>query len=212
MTTTASNPNVALWNKKKKKKKYQQHNNSQHHIPASNSPFPLSSLFFRAPFWRSFFFDFVFLFCCSCTREKPIISQWRGRFLLCQTSFSLRFLLHCSPCPLLTDFPHTHTHKPSVSSPFFFLALWNWSVHQEKKGNECTLDSALNRLTHFIDDADDTLLMILIKIGSWQADMFQYESGYCGVFKSTHHVTICRWSPNDASISCRTIVVSWRTE
>lgn len=67
---------------------------------------------------------------------------------------------------------------PSLQTPtpyqpllpfFFFLALWNWSVHQEKKGNECTLDSALNRLTHFIDDADDTL-MILIKIGSWQAD------------------------------------------
>lgn len=212
MTTTASNPNVALWNKKKKKKKYQQHINSQHHIPASNSPFPLSSLFFRAPFWRSFFFDFVFVVLaqgknqsypseggdsCSARRRFPCVSSFTAVPALFWPIFHT----------------HTHTHKPSVSSPsFFFLALWNWSVHQEKKGNECTLDSALNRLTHFIDDADDTLLMILIKIGSWQADMFQYESGYCGVFKSTHHVTICRWSPNDASISCRTIVVSWRTE
>ncbi len=140
--------------------------------PSKQSPSSSLIFVFRAPFWISFIL--IFFLCHSCTREKPIISQWRGRFLLRQTSFSLRFLLHCSPCPLWPT-------SPSPSS-FFFLALWNWSVHQEKKGNECTLDSALNRLTHFIDDADDTLLMILIKIGSWQADMFQYESGYCGVW------------------------------
>lgn len=214
MTTTASNPNVALWNKKKKKKKYQQHINSQHHIPASNSPFPLSSLFFRAPFWRSFFFDFVFLFLLFLHKGKTNHIPVKGEIPALPDVVFPAFPPSLQSLPSFDRFStHTHTHKPSVSSPsFFFLALWNWSVHQEKKGNECTLDSALNRLTHFIDDADDTLLMILIKIGSWQADMFQYESGYCGVFKSTHHVTICRWSPNDASISCRTIVVSWRTE
>lgn len=106
------------------------------------------------------FLVLTFFFGHSCTREKPIISQWRGRFRLRQTLFSLRFLLHCRPCPLW----------PSSPSLFFPSSLlWNRSVHQEKKGNECTLDSALNRLTHFIDDADDRL-MILIKIGSWQAD------------------------------------------
>lgn len=136
------------------------------------TPLLLSSLFLGHQFE---FLDFYFYFLRSCTREKPIISQWRRRFLLCQTSFSLRFLLHCSLWPL------TPTPPPSSFLFLFFLALWNWSVHPEKKGNECTLDSALNRLTHFIDDADDTLLMILIKVCSWQADPVHYDSDYCAV-------------------------------
>lgn len=101
-TTTASNPNVALWNKK-------ENHIRRHNIPARNLPLPLSSVVFRAPFWVSF--DFFF-FGHSCTREKPIISQWRGRFRLRQTLFSLRFLLHCRPPPLMTLLPF-----PS----FFFL-------------------------------------------------------------------------------------------
>lgn len=90
------------------------------------------------------------------------------------------------PDAVFPAFPPSLQSLPSLTLPLlflpsplppssYFLALWNWSV-QDKKGNECTLDSALNRLTHFIDDADDTLLMILIKIGSWQADMFQYDN------------------------------------
>lgn len=53
---------------------------------------------------------------------------------------------------------------PSGPSPSFFTSCFlELKRSQEKKGNECTRDSALNRLTHFIDDADDTL-MILIKL------------------------------------------------
>lgn len=186
----------------------------QQPTPHPSKQFPFSSVIFvfRAPFWRSFFFDFVFLFLLFLHKGKTNHIPVKGEIPALPDVVFPAFPPSLQSLPSFDRFS-THTHKPSVSPPsFFFLALWNWSVHQEKKGNECTLDSALNRLTHFIDDADDTLLMILIKIGSWQADMFQYESGYCGVFKSTHHVTICRWSPNDASISCRTIVVSWRTE
>ena len=62
----------------------------------------------------TFFVSFV-LFCCTCTREKPIISQWRGRFLLRQTSFSLRFLLHCST-PIPPEPPH-HNLITSQSTP-----------------------------------------------------------------------------------------------
>lgn len=98
-----------------------------------------------------------FLICCSCTRENQSCPSEGGDSYSARRHFPC-VLLHCSPCPL-APFP-------------FFLAFWNWSVHE--KGNECTRDSALNRLTHFID-ADDTL-MILIKIGSEKL-MFQYEFG-----------------------------------
>lgn len=60
-------------------------------------------------------FEFLFFFFGhSCTREKPIISQWRGRFRLRQTLFSLRFLLHCRP-------PHPTLDPPPF--PFFLFCF-----------------------------------------------------------------------------------------
>lgn len=121
---------------------------------------------FRAPFW---------IFVCFLV----ILAQGKNQSYPSEggDSGSAR---RCFPCvSSFTAVPALFDPPPLPPSPLppssFFLALWNWSV-QDKKGNECTLDSALNRLTHFIDDADDTLLMILIKIGSWQADMFQYDN------------------------------------
>lgn len=158
-TTTASNPNVALWNKKTTTA----NTTSQQEILLF-----LSSLFLEHHFEFLLFWFFLSFLHKGKTNHIPVKGE-----------------IPAPPDVVFPAFPPSLQSPPSLTPTpltFFFLALWNWSVHREKKGNECTLDSALNRLTHFIDDADDTLLMILIKIGSWQADMFQYESGYCGVW------------------------------
>lgn len=139
--------------------------------PSKQSPSSCLIFVFRAPFRISFWFVFFFVVVLAQGKNQSYPSEGGD-----SCSARRRF-------PCVSSFTAAPAHFDPLPPPsFFFLALWNWSVHQEKKGNECTLDSALNRLTHFIDDADDTLLMILIKIGSWQADMFQYESGYCGIW------------------------------
>lgn len=142
-TTTASNPNVALWNKKTKTK----HNYSQHNIPASKSPSSSLIFVFRAPFWISFCFDFFFLLSFlhkGKTNHIPV----KGEIPAPPDVVFPAFPPSLQSLPSLTPFPPLFPLSSSLCGTEVFI--------KKKKGNECTLDSALNRLTHFIDDADDT--------------------------------------------------------
>lgn len=154
MTTTASNPNVALRNKKI---------NSQHHIPASN---PSSS---HLCFQSTISIIFVLIF--------VVLAQGKNQSYPSEGGDSCFARRHFPCVSSFTAVPALFVPPPL---PFSSSLCGTEVFIKKRRAMNAHLILLKNRLTHFIDDADDTL-MILIKIGSCQADMFEYESGCCGV-------------------------------
>lgn len=150
---------------------------------------------FRAPFWIFVFWSFLHK---GKTNHIPVKGE-----------------IPALPDVVFPAFPPSLQSLPSLTLLLFLLLhlfhlplsslLCGTEVFKTRRAIECTLDSALNRLTHFIDDADDTLLMILIKIGSWQADMFQYDNVTSVVL--SFHVEVFSAPCHFSMKSCRKIHV-----